>query len=37
VLKRELAERHRRERSRYTEGKSAFIQEVLGEDREPLA
>jgi GrpB-like predicted nucleotidyltransferase (UPF0157 family) len=37
VLKRELAERHRRERSRYTEGKSAFIQEVLGEDGEPLA
>ena len=37
VLKRELAERHRRDRSRYTEGKSAFIREVLGENREPLA
>jgi len=31
ALKRELAERHGRERSRYTEEKSAFIRQVLGE------
>ncbi|HKG33226.1 MAG TPA: GrpB family protein, partial [Gemmatimonadales bacterium] len=35
VLKRELAQRHGCERSRYTEAKSAFIQDLLGEDREP--
>jgi GrpB-like predicted nucleotidyltransferase (UPF0157 family) len=34
-LKRELAERHRSDREAYTEGKSAFIQAILGSDMRP--
>lgn len=37
ALKRELAQRDRGDRGRYTEGKSAFVEQVLRDYREPPA